>query len=436
MTDNTWVRVRFQDLIDEGVLEIGDGHRAKLSELTGGGPIFLRAVHLTESRIDLEGVERFSPELAGHLKAKMAKAGDTIVTTKGNSTGRTGFVADGMPEFVYSPHLSFWRSRDPGRLAAGFLRYWARSPEFRDQLTGMKHSTDMAPYLSLRDQRRLLVSLPPPLEQHAIASILGALDAKLDLNGSTNRTIEAILRAVFKSWFVDFDPVLAKAVGREPVGLDPQGAAEFPTNFSEAAPDTIPDGWRLAPIYDVADVVYGAPFASHHFNAERRGLPLLRIRDLVNQNPEVFTDEVHPKGKTVKQGDIVVGMDGEFRAVIWHGPESWLNQRVCQFTPKGSAGTSYIYHSIIEPLAEFERTKVGTTVTHLGKADIDTFRVVHPGDRILARFTALTQPLIDRTLANAAESRLVSQLRDYLLPRLLSGEVRVDQARSLVEQVV
>src|SRR5262245_62619812 len=129
--------VDFQHLISAGLLEIGDGYRAKNSELGTGGPIFLRAVHLQESGFDFSGVEYFAKELESVVAGKLAHAGDTVVTTKGNSTGRTGFVTPEMPRFVYSPHLSYWRSRDTTRLVPDFLRYWARGPEFRRQLEGL-----------------------------------------------------------------------------------------------------------------------------------------------------------------------------------------------------------------------------------------------------------------------------------------------------------
>ncbi len=219
MDNNGFHRRTFQDLIDDGILEIGDGYRAKNSELGGDGLIFLRAGHVSNTHIDFAGVERFQSELEDRVRHKMAKPGDTIVTTKGNSTGRTSFVSDQMPPFVYSPHLSYWRTLDEGRLASGFLRYWSDGREFDRQLEGMKASTDMAPYLSLTDQRRLKITIPPPGQQKAIAGILGALDDKIELNRRINETLEAMARAIFKSWFVDFDPVRAKLDGRQPPGM-------------------------------------------------------------------------------------------------------------------------------------------------------------------------------------------------------------------------
>ena len=206
----------FQELLYEGLLEIGDGYRAQNNELGGTGPIFLRAGHVTDSHIDFTDVEHFHEHLAFKMRSKMSKVGDTIVTTKGNSTGRISFVTDRLPPFVYSPHLSYWRSRDPEKLCGGFLRYWSQGVEFIEQLSGMKASTDMAPYLSLTDQRRLSITLPPLAEQKAIAAVLGALDDKIDLNRRMNATLEALARALFQSWFVDFDPVRAKLDGRPP----------------------------------------------------------------------------------------------------------------------------------------------------------------------------------------------------------------------------
>src|SRR5216117_1702099 len=138
MAGDQFGRTTFAHLISDGALEIGDGYRAKNEELGGDGLIFLRARHVTDTHIDFDGVERFHAELEPRVRSKLAKPGDAVITTKGNSTGRTAYVSHSMPAFVYSPHLSYWRSRDPTRIEGGFLRYWCRGSEFADQLAGMK----------------------------------------------------------------------------------------------------------------------------------------------------------------------------------------------------------------------------------------------------------------------------------------------------------
>jgi type I restriction enzyme S subunit len=430
MADDRLERTTFAKLISDGALEIGDGYRAKNEELGGDGLVFLRAGHVTDTHIDFDGVERFHAELEPRVRSKLAKPGDAVITTKGNSTGRTTFVSPSMPPFVYSPHLSYWRSLDPNRIEGGFLRYWCRGSEFTTQLAGMKASTDMAPYLSLVDQKRLEITLPPVREQRAIAHILGTLDDKIELNRRMNETLETIARALFKSWFVDFEPVRAKAESRDsglPTPLDDL----LPDSFEDSELGEIPKGWEVDSVYTAAEVIYGAPFASAKFNTNGIGKPLIRIRDLVDESPEVFTAEEHSKGYLVKPGHIVVGMDGEFRAYLWGGAESWLNQRVCVFKPKAGFSAPFVLHGIVGLLAEVEASETATTVIHLGKNDIDRFKIVVPTEPILTAFAQLAEPLFQRIVVNKQESRTLAALRDTLLPKLVSGELRIKDAERI-----
>ena len=171
---------------------------------------------------------------------------------------------------------------------------------------------------------RLRISVPDKTKQTAIASVLGSLDDKIDLNRRMNETLEAMARAIFKDWFVDFGPTRAKMDGRAPY-LAPDLWSLFPDRLDD---DGKPEGWCPASAYRFADVVYGAPFASSYFNTEGRGLALIRIRDLADHAPAIFTDEQHPKAQVIEPGDIVVGMDGEFRLHLWKGSRALLNQRV------------------------------------------------------------------------------------------------------------
>jgi len=152
---------------------------------------------------------------------------------------------------------------------------------------------------------------------------------------------------------------------------------------------------------------------------------LIRIRDLINESPGVWTLEVHPKGFKVQAGDILVGMDGEFRAYLWGGDESWLNQRICVFKPKPGWSAALIHNTIIQPLANVEATETATTVIHLGKADIDQFRIVLPAPSVAEQFNIQSQPLYDRIIKSKQESRSLAAMRDTLLPKLISGELRV-----------
>ena len=294
-------------------------------------------------------------------------------------------------------------------------------------------------------------------EQRTIAHILGTLDDKIELNRRMNETLEEMARSLFKSWFVDFDPVRAKAALKqhalhagEPrgdgaaspgewtveraraylAGMDPQIVDLFPDRPVDSELGGIPEGWEVRPLDEAAHITYGAPFASRRFNSDGFGTPLIRIRDLATHSPSVFTEETHPKGQIIQPGDIVAGMDGEFRVHIWRGPSSWLNQRLCRFEPLPRVPRLFLFESLIAPLADVERSKVGTTVIHLGKSDIDTFTLLMPTQSILDQFSYLTELIVEQFVGNASQSLVLAAQRDALLPQLMNGETGVEKVHS------
>jgi type I restriction enzyme S subunit len=180
----------FADLVSSGFLEVGDGYRAKLDELTGGGSVFLRAGALGDDGFDWDGLDEFGPDARVH--SKEGQPSDVVITTKGNSIGRVGFVPLDAPKFVYSPHLSYWRSKDQTKVVSRFLYYWSRSEAFWTQLRQVGFGTDMAPYLSLKDQLSLRIWLPNVTEQRAIANVLGALDDKIAANTKLAATADEL----------------------------------------------------------------------------------------------------------------------------------------------------------------------------------------------------------------------------------------------------
>jgi len=417
-------RVRtFGELIDSGVLLVSDGYRAKNEELGGAGPIFLRAAHVTDSHIDLAGVERFWPELEGKVSSKLSRAGDVVVTTKGNSTGRVAFVAASLPPFVYSPHLSFWRSLDENVVCPGFLRYWSRGREFREQLKGLASSTDMAPYLSLADQKRLRISLPEITRQRSIAEVLGALDDKIDLNRRMNETLEAIARAVFKSWFVDFNPV------REGEG----GAVEGLLSGE------IPASWKRVPLDSIANFLNGLAMQKYPVLEEGDTLPVIKIAELRRGDTagSDLADSGIPGDYVIEDGDVLFSWSGTLEVVVWAGGRGALNQHVFKVTSSRYPKWFYLYW-IKAHLSEFRAIAAGkaTTMGHIQRRHLSEAFVVVPSPDVLEQIDRLMGPLLDRQLSNNIESRTLATLRDTLLPKLLSGEIRVQQAEEMVGEAV
>lgn len=264
------------------------------------------------------------------------------------------------------------------------------------------------PGLSAQTLSKLSINIPDISTQRRIAGILGSLDDKIELNRRINANLEAQAQALFRSWFVDFEPF-----------------RDGP--FVDSELGKIPQGWKVGDIYTYMDVIYGAPYKSALFNTNKKGYPLIRIRDLKTYSPQFYTEEILPNTEYVDFGDIVAGMDAEFIPYIWKGEKGLLNQRVCKFIPKYDYVSKYYILSLIRPELEFVQSyKVGTTVSHLGKSDIDKFKVITPPAEIVKRFSCIVDSFHQQIIKLAKENLNLSALRDTLLPKLMAGEIKIN----------
>jgi type I restriction enzyme S subunit len=428
MKSDAWLTVTFRELIQSGMLQIGDGYRAKNEELGGDGPIFLRAGQVTDATIDFNDVERFHAHLADRVASKMARPGDAVVTTKGNSTGRVTFVREGLPPFVYSPHLSYWRSCDHTQLVPQFLYYWSRTKEFKTQLHGMSASTDMAPYLSLSDQRRLRITLPPVEHQRAVAHIVGTLDDKIELNRRMNEALEAMARALFKSWFVDFEPVRAKAEGRQPTGMDAETAALFPETFVDSLLGKIPKGWRVGCIGDVAK----NPRRGVDPSEVESTTPYIGLEQMPRKSIALSgwgrTEDLASNKFRFRQGEILFGkLRPYFHKVGVAAVDGVCSTDILVVTPQYAEWFSVVlgHLSSEEFVNHADATSTGTKMPRTNWSDMARFEIVIPERRVAQRLTEHVSEIVGAIRSNILQSRTLAAVRDALVPKLLSGELRV-----------
>ena len=396
----------------------------------------LRGDNIAQGTLRWDGVKRWNPEeLEPSVESKYSLRSGDVVVAMDRPWIEAGLKFAAIQESDL-PCLLVQRVaclRAGESIDQGFLKYVVSDYAFTTHVLAVQTGTAV-PHISSKQIAEYEFAAPPIPEQKAIAHILGTLDDKIELNLKTNETLEVMAKALFKSWFVDFDPVKAKAEGR-PTGLPAEISDLFPDSLEDSELGEIPSGWRIDSIYSVASVVYGAPFSSSLFNGDGSGIPVARIRDLPGESPGVYTTEVHPKGTLILPGDIVVGMDGEFRAYLWGGEECWMNQRVCKFIPDERGRICFLRESIRKPLMDVEMSETATTVIHLGKGDIDGFRVVVPRQEILDIFSAVTTPLYEEVVANKQQTRVLANIRDALLPKLISGEIRIPDPEKMLEEV-
>ncbi|MFQ2336340.1 restriction endonuclease subunit S [Aeromonas dhakensis] len=388
-----------------------------------GIPVVMPANIGSDGGISEDGIARITQFDADRLQQHKLQVGDVVFSRRGDVT-RNALIEAHQAGWLCGTGCLKVRLGSQTQASAKFISYCLRLPETKDWL--VRHAVGATmPNLNTSILSAVPILLPELPVQQSIANILGCLDERIDLLRETNATLEAIVQALFKSWFVDFDPVHARARGEQLAGLAPEVAALFPNSFEESELGMVPKGWKFGHIYDAATVIYGAPFASKRFNTERKGLPLIRIRDLKNETPGVYTDEVHPKGYLTQPGDIVVGMDGEFRAYLWGGQPAWLNQRVCVFKPISGHSSAFIHYTIKPQLAAVEATEIATTVIHLGKNDIDRFSALIPDVGVIRAFSDVANPFYAQIIENKQKAQTLANLRDTLLPRLISGQLRL-----------
>lgn len=449
MAPNRWPTAgcfRFADLIRTGALEIGDGYRAKNDELGGDGLIFLRSGHVSDTNISFEGAERFRCNDEARFKGKISRAGDVVVTTKGWSTGRVTFVDRSMPSFVYSPHLSYWRSLDTARISPAFLRQWSRSPECQRQLDSVKMGIDIHPYLSLETQRQLFITLPSASQQEEIASVLSPLDEKLDLNRRMNETLEQFAQTLFKSWFVDFDPVRAKAAGRQPVGMDSSTAALFPDELVLSGLAEIPAGWAVETLGSVASHLQRGVSPSY---VEEGGVRVINQKCIRDGRVTLVKTRKHDPtrraiaGREVFPGDILVNSTGVGTlGRVAQAPAFGIPIVADSHVTIVRANADKILASVLGTgmvcrEAEIEALGEGSTgQTELSRSRLSSMLVTVAAMECQQAFDRAITPLRHRQFLNEQESSTLTELRDVLLVKLIDGALGGYQAEKLAEAVL
>ncbi len=417
-----WKQHGVSALIESGALVVGDGYRAKNSELKRSGLPFARAGNINAGFL-FDDADCFPEENLRLVGNKVSQPGDVVFTSKG-TVGRFGFVRPDTPRFVYSPQLCFWRSVDRELIDPRFLSFWMSGREFFLQFKGVSGQTDMAEYVSLTDQRRMHITLPSLPEQRAIAHILGTLDDKIELNRRMNETLEAMARALFKSWFVDFDPVRAKAEGRDP-GLPKPLADLFPDTFEDSELGEIPKGWQCSNVGKHFKLTMGQSPPGSTYNESGNGLPFFQGRtDFGFRFPSRRVFCTAPT-RLAEVGDTLVSVRapvGDVNIAI----EPCAVGRGVAAVRHLSGSSSFTYHAMHnlgDHFGKFEGE--GTVFGSINKADFERLPFVAPPQAVLDCFERLASPIDDRVESNEDESRTLAALRDTLLPKLVSGELRI-----------
>jgi len=285
------------------------------------------------------------------------------------------------------------------------------------------------------DLENLLIPWPRDIEQRAIAHILGSLDDKIELNRQMNRTLEKMAQAIFKSWFIDFDPVRAKAEGRDP-GLPKEIASLFPDSFEDSEPGPIPKGWRATTIGSKFDLTMGQSPPGSTYNEEGEGLPFFQgRRDFGFRYP---SNRVYCTAPTriAHAGDTLVSVRAPVGDINMAYETCCVGRGVAAVRHK-SGSRSYTYYAMLALGERFKSYEAeGTVFGAINKKQFQNLPSIAPQPDIVSSFEKLTYPLDENIRSFEEEIRTLSETRDTLLPKLISGELCVPDAEKLVEAAV
>ena len=320
-----------------------------------------------------------------------------------------------------------------------FLCYALQVADVASYLSGSTR-----PKLTQGDMKRIPISCPPVDEQQAIAHILGTLDDKIELNRRMNETLEAMAQAIFKSWFVDFDPVRAKADGEEPPGLAPSIAGLFPDAFEKSELGEIPEGWGIEPIGDIVEAVGGGTPSTknpayweegEHYFATPKSLsglssPILleAERKVTDAGLDKISSGLLPVGTVLLSSRAPVGYLAIAQVPVC------VNQGFIAMICNGPVSNYYVLNWAYANMPEIKRRAGGTTFAEISKRNFRPIPALVPSPEVVKAFDTITEPLYTKIALNLEESSTLAALRDTLLPKLISGELRIPDAERILER--
>ena len=428
-----WLEVRLSDAVD---LIGGGTPKRSIPEYWGGTIPWLsvkdfnydyRHVDSTEESITERGLAKSS--------TKVLVEGQLIISARGT----VGALAQLSKPMAFNQ--SCYGINAKAEYATNDFLYYL----LKYSIVNLKQITHGAVFDTITRETfdHIIVNLPPLPKQRAIAHILGSLDDKIELNRRMNETLEAMARAIFKSWFVDFDPVRAKVEGRDP-GLPNEIAALFPDSFQDSDLGEIPKRWEVNEIKECCKKVQngGTPKRSEPDYWNPGTIPWLtsgEVRQTLITTTENMISELGLKKSSAKwlpEDSTVVALYGATAGqVALVSLKMTTNQAVCGLIPKASF-RYFNYLSLDRSVGILANLARGSAQQNISKGIVETTKVIIPRTDILISFDQVVLPVFDKWVANLEESKTLASLRDALLPKLISGELHVPNTGTLLESVI
>lgn len=389
-----------------GHIDILSGFAFKSKDFTDTGIPVIKIKNVQPPYVTLEDLSYVPNDIAEKSQKFLLQYNDVLIALTGSHINQMASVVGRVARVKYSlPSLLNQRvgkitSKNNSLCDIDFVYYYLSQNKVKIQLAREAGGAANQANISPSDVKDLEIPFPRIEIQRRIADILSAYDNLIENNQKQIKLLEEAAKRLYKEWFVNL---------------------RFPGYEATPVVDGVPEGWKRERLVDIAKVQYGYAFDGSLFNSIGDGMPIVRIRNIPAGNTEDFTTERADSQYIICNGDILIGMDGEFYINSWSGRDAYLVQRVCCLRPEKSSMTGYLLQAIYEPIKYFEKTVVGATVAHLGKKHIDTIFLLTGPRELYIPF----QRYFDKRQQLLNQNNLLREARDRLLSKLMSGEVEV-----------
>ena len=433
-----WISIPASDFC----LSVRDGTHDSPKEVLSGGKNLVTSRHIKGGLLDLSTSYKISGSDYEEINKRSKVDQWDILFSMIGTVGEVLLVKE-PPDFAIK-NVGLFKSKD--EITGKWLYYYLQSPNAKEEIyMSMRGSTQQ--YIPLGALRSFPIRHPQSTgEMREITNILGTLDDKIELNRKTNETLEAMAKALFKSWFVDFDPVRAKAEGR-PTGLPAEISDLFPDSFEDSELGEIPSGWSIGTIGNAVGEVFDGPHATPKEASD--GYVFLGIKNMTGSSLDlsekrwIGLDDWDQWTKRVvpTSGDIVFTYEAALGlfAVIPSGLTCCLGRRMALIRPRGDEPTPYFwFHQFIaEPFQRLieERSIHGATVNRTPLTEFPQYPVLSAPIGIRNLFDSTASALWSRINLGSNETEKLASTRDALLPKLISGEIRIPDAEKMREEV-
>lgn len=435
------------------IAEVVDSRHKTPSYSDSGFPM-VRAVDIKGGALNLEGTNKVSEEVYNDFsRGRNPEAGDIIISRVGHYCGAFSYV-NSNEKFCLGQNTAFIL---PKEIDSQFLYYQLVSPIIKIQIE--KYAVGAAQKtISLKSIRQFKIKTPPLAEQKAIAHILGSLDDKIELNRQMNETLEAMAQALFKSWFVDFDPVIDNALAagntipdefieraEQRKAIEKKNNSDIQNLFPDEFDFTeemgwIPKGWGVKSLDEVADYLNGLALQKYRpEDIDDNYLPIVKIAQLREGLPnhdEKASINIKPE-YIIDNGDVIFSWSGSLLVDVWCGGKAALNQHLFKVTSDKYPKWFYLNYTK-HHLVEFQRiaTDKAVTMGHIKRGHLKEALCVIPENGVDDNIFAVFEGILNKQIRLRIESQTLAKLRDTLLPKLMSGELRIPDAAELVGEAI